>query len=470
VNTRVPVGGFGVRALALLVALMLSASTSVAAVRETFAFTTVNSNGLQNAASNSVRTFNAVGGYGMGRVNITGTLTELNANTFASDAKILVTAPNGTSIVVHAFPRNGPSFGNLSMDLSLSFGALSNAAGTWTLRFFEVVDNGGAASVDARWDVTVRITDEPPAPPATTNMGVLVAPGFSVPSASINSSGFVMYRFTLERNVDAALGRYLDIVAGNSMTSPDTELALFDSAGQLLVTDDDTGSGFAAQLSFGMGTRPAYPNGQPLDGRNGTLPMGTYYLAVGLYDLQYTAQPWGIGFIGASGGLSFDVVTNVPPGTDCTPPVITAHPESLLLAPGGGGAMSVSLDAGPGAASYQWRHNGAALSDGGPVSGTATATLTFTGVDTPNNGVYDVVVTKQCGSVVSDGATLWVTCSSDYNGDGDIGTDQDIEAFFACLGGNCCATCGGADFNGDGDIGTDQDIESFFRVLGGGAC
>ena len=61
---------------------------------------------------------------------------------------------------------------------------------------------------------------------------------------------------------------------------------------------------------------------------------------------------------------------------------------------------------------------------------------------------------------------------SDFNGDGDFGTDQDIEAFFACLGGSCCETCwvGGADFNGDGDTGTDQDIESFFRVLGGGPC
>jgi hypothetical protein len=62
--------------------------------------------------------------------------------------------------------------------------------------------------------------------------------------------------------------------------------------------------------------------------------------------------------------------------------------------------------------------------------------------------------------------------SQDYNGDGDFGTDADIEAFFACLGGSCCATCWylGSDFNGDGDFGTDQDIEAFFRVLGGGSC
>jgi subtilisin-like proprotein convertase family protein len=64
------------------------------------------------------------------------------------------------------------------------------------------------------------------------------------------------------------------------------------------------------------------------------------------------------------------------------------------------------------------------------------------------------------------------TCSADFNCDGDVGTDADIESFFSCLAGTCpAAPCmSGADFNGDGDVGTDADIESFFRVLGGGAC
>jgi hypothetical protein len=65
------------------------------------------------------------------------------------------------------------------------------------------------------------------------------------------------------------------------------------------------------------------------------------------------------------------------------------------------------------------------------------------------------------------------TCGSpDFNCDGDVGTDADIEAFFACLGGHCpAAPCmNNADFNGDGDVGTDADIEAFFRVLAGGPC
>jgi len=62
--------------------------------------------------------------------------------------------------------------------------------------------------------------------------------------------------------------------------------------------------------------------------------------------------------------------------------------------------------------------------------------------------------------------------SADFDCDGDVGTDADIEAFFRCLAGTCPALpcTSNADFNGDGDVGTDADIEAFFRVLAGGQC
>jgi hypothetical protein len=76
------------------------------------------------------------------------------------------------------------------------------------------------------------------------------------------------------------------------------------------------------------------------------------------------------------------------------------------------------------------------------------------------------------GTPVIVPATIYVQpCgSADFDGDGDAATDADIEAFFACMAGNCCATCGSPDFNGDGDPRTDADIEAFFRVLAGGTC
>jgi hypothetical protein len=61
-------------------------------------------------------------------------------------------------------------------------------------------------------------------------------------------------------------------------------------------------------------------------------------------------------------------------------------------------------------------------------------------------------------------------CVADFDHDGVVGSVADIEAFFACLAGNCCAACGSADFDGDGETGTDADIETFFRVLAGGSC
>ena len=86
-------------------------------------------------------------------------------------------------------------------------------------------------------------------------------------------------------------------------------------------------------------------------------------------------------------------------------------------------------------------------------------------------GRYQVraVVSNPCGVARSDAATITVH-SADFDNDGADATGADIQAFFACLAGDCCPTCGTADFDGDGDTGTDADIEAFFRVLAGGAC
>ncbi|HYE60980.1 MAG TPA: choice-of-anchor X domain-containing protein, partial [Phycisphaerales bacterium] len=86
--------------------------------------------------------------------------------------------------------------------------------------------------------------------------------------------------------------------------------------------------------------------------------------------------------------------------------------------------------------------------NGQPLEGTWTITLTDNaGLDTgsiTSLSVYDVQPTS-CGTPCPGNE-----CGpQDYNGDGDSGTDQDIEAFFACLGGTCCETCycQGSDFN-----------------------
>jgi hypothetical protein len=90
-------------------------------------------------------------------------------------------------------------------------------------------------------------------------------------------------------------------------------------------------------------------------------------------------------------------------------------------------------------------------------------------------GVDRLIITVDEGArrvvLMPEPVVLVDRCRVDFDGDGDIGTDADIQAFFACLGGNCCAHCETADYNGDGDFGTDADIEQFFADLAsGGPC
>jgi hypothetical protein len=114
------------------------------------------------------------------------------------------------------------------------------------------------------------------------------------------------------------------------------------------------------------------------------------------------------------------------------------------------------------------------IANGGGRDHVTTAQLSVSGVEFDSVHIYATFGSQYSAPrLLIDNLTFGAApaCgSADFDGDGDVGTDADIEAFFACLAGSCCATCGSADFNADGDVGTDADIEAFFRVLGGGPC
>jgi len=153
----------------------------------------------------------------------------------------------------------------------------------------------------------------------------------------------------------------------------------------------------------------------------------------------------------------------------CGLPAIESPPANIEVTPCQTATFSVQATSHY-PESYRWRRNGVNLNNNTRISGVTTDTLTISPVGYFLGGNYDVVVTNQCGSVTSAVAQLILLDPADFDGDGDSGTDLDIEAFFTCLGGDCCPSCGLPDFDGDGDSGTDLDIETFFRVLGGGSC
>jgi hypothetical protein len=165
--------------------------------------------------------------------------------------------------------------------------------------------------------------------------------------------------------------------------------------------------------------------------------------------------------------------------------------EVWELVPGAGAAPQITQQPAPvsanlgdtvtfhgqasGATAWQWRRDGVVLVNGGRIGGATSSSLMISGVTGQDWGDYRVDPSNNCGTTASTPASLSPAShcgSADFNCDGDVGTDADIESFFACLAGNCPGSpcTANADFNGDGDVGTDADIESFFRVLAGGTC
>lgn len=69
---------------------------------------------------------------------------------------------------------------------------------------------------------------------------------------------------------------------------------------------------------------------------------------------------------------------------------------------------------------YQWRRNGAALNNGGNVSGANTATLAFDNVTGANAGNYDVVITSPGGSITSSNAVLNVIVPGERSFEGAV--------------------------------------------------
>ncbi|HYE03618.1 MAG TPA: kelch repeat-containing protein [Phycisphaerales bacterium] len=154
-------------------------------------------------------------------------------------------------------------------------------------------------------------------------------------------------------------------------------------------------------------------------------------------------------------------------------PTITQQPAHATANEGGFVSFTVSVaDAGANL-SFQWRHEGVPLSDGGAIFGATTSALTINPVSASHAGTYDVVVTDDCGQRISDEAVLTVggeDCPADFNGDGLV-TTSDISSFLGAWFSDLANGTTVADFNSDGLV-TTSDISSFlgawFGDLAGG--
>lgn len=142
-------------------------------------------------------------------------------------------------------------------------------------------------------------------------------------------------------------------------------------------------------------------------------------------------------------------------GTVCPPITIDPLPAEVSACPGGETVFEVS---GAGyRLAYSWRRDGEPLSDGptgsgSTVSGSASGTLTISGVSSADEGMYDCVVSDLCmEEEVSSASRLVVFLAGDANGDGQV-SFADITGVLTNFGTVYAPGTGPGDANGDGVV------------------
>jgi hypothetical protein len=239
-----------------------------AAPHESVVFTGVASHEDDGNAANEQRQHTFTGGYVVGHVRVTGTLSEVEDATYASEACIRVTPPGGVSFVLRPFGEAGFT-GSVSVtDVSLRADPSAGvSAGTWSFRFFESLVDSVSGGPDATWD-TIQLTldDEVSQSPGDLPATAAVPQG-SGPLTSLSDLLEVagpahMYKIQIcePSNFNATT------VGG---TGVDTQLYLFDEGGFGVAYSDQVGdsnqSTITSQFTSGLA-------------------VGNFYIAVSQWD------------------------------------------------------------------------------------------------------------------------------------------------------------------------------------------
>lgn len=291
-------------AFALMVVAGLAGSAMASSVTTTFTsygtatFTNKNSIDAQGDVDNNTDTFAFTGGGTVNAIRVTGNLTSVIAGTWASEARVRMTAGAGNSFTAfnyQASTTNGFS-GTLAVGpTQIAVTPFTLAAGNVNFEWFESTQDGTAGLPESRWDNVSYEFGNGSSTVVNGNfaLGTLPSDGSLVAmSGSHVSGGLDFYTFTIPAGV-TNIGDYLSI-RSSAGTINDTEFALYDSLGNFVAEDDDgaVGSGFYSQFSYGTADPFAEAgvtaNANP--GENGaTLPAGTYTLVVAGYNSVFGA-------------------------------------------------------------------------------------------------------------------------------------------------------------------------------------
>ncbi|MFO0831587.1 MAG: hypothetical protein U0637_07060 [Phycisphaerales bacterium] len=274
-----------------------STSSTTFSVFGTATFTNVNSMDVQGDIDNVLGSWVSTGSGTVTAIRVTGSLTEVNTGTYASEARVRFSAGAGSAF--SAFNFQASTVGNYTGTLAIGPTQIAvtpftlTSGGTVNLEWFDSYDDA-ANSADSTWNT---VTYEFGAGTTTvTNgsfaLGALNPNGVQVVTNSAHvAGGLDFFTFNLPYAVTSA-SDYLNIamqpIAGGTGNMTDTEFALYDAAGNLVATSDDEGPGLFSELSYGAGDPLAAPDLAP--GFNGlALAAGGYTVVTGGYNTAFPA-------------------------------------------------------------------------------------------------------------------------------------------------------------------------------------
>lgn len=185
-------------------------------------------------------------------------------------------------------------------DLS-SYNGIS-ANGTWRLWLRDTA--AGDVGTLRHWSLIFNDTGSPgtitdpacnlaaPPPPATDLGSIAPTNGYITHKDPLVAGGINWYKFTTTGAISSPnwlIGETLGSMLTGGTTANDTEIALFDSTGTLLVSNDDIAFPANPESRIWVGATP--PAQTPAGGTAGpaSLAAGTYYVAVGGYNSAFAS-------------------------------------------------------------------------------------------------------------------------------------------------------------------------------------
>ncbi len=226
-----------------------------------------------------------------------------------------------------------------------------------TPAFADICAANIVGSTAGRRDVYMKLAaDIPPPPPpaAAINIGTLdcATSASVVTELTLGAGQFQWYRFTLGgTGATAASETYLDITTSLDPDffgfDVDAAMAVYDSTGVVVASDEDDADLLYAGLTFGHGRRASFGDSIQFDGRDGDLPPGTYYLAVGGFGATFGGSGFNVLGLGSIEAGEILITINHNTGaTSCPlpPPVAPFVGSDLGVLPANVTTAQVAVD------------------------------------------------------------------------------------------------------------------------------